>query len=40
LIVVDLDARVSFSYVMNRMLIGTTGDKRSIRPIRALYASL
>jgi len=40
LIVVDLDARVSFSYVMNRMLIGTTGDKRSIRPARALYDSL
>jgi CubicO group peptidase (beta-lactamase class C family) len=40
LIVVDLDARVSFSYVMNLMTMGTMGDKRSIRPARALYASL
>jgi len=39
-VVVDLDARVSFSYVMNRMGAGLIGDKRSVRPARALYASL
>jgi CubicO group peptidase (beta-lactamase class C family) len=40
LVVIDLDARVSFSYVMNKMGDGTTGDKRSARPSRALYAAL
>lgn len=40
LIVIDLDARISFSYVMNLMTTGTMGDKRSIRPARALYESL
>ncbi len=40
LIVIDLDARVSFSYVMNLMTTGTMGDKRSIRPARALYEAL
>lgn len=40
LVVVDLDARVSFAYVMNKMGFGTMGDKRSIRPVRALYAAM
>jgi CubicO group peptidase (beta-lactamase class C family) len=40
LVVIDLDARVSFAYVMNKMGFGTMGDKRSIRPARALYASM
>ena len=39
-VVIDLDARVSHSYVMNLMREGTTGDSRSIRLRQALYASL
>ncbi|HEY32209.1 MAG TPA: beta-lactamase family protein [Dehalococcoidia bacterium] len=40
LVVIDLDVRVSFAYAMNKMGFGTMGDKRSIRPARALYASM
>jgi CubicO group peptidase (beta-lactamase class C family) len=36
----DLDARVSWAYVMNKMSPGTTGDSRAAGMIRALYASL
>ena len=39
-VVIDLDARVSHSYVMNLMREGTTGDPRSTRLRIALYASL
>lgn len=40
LVVMDLDARLSFSYVMNKMSAGTTGDIRAAGPIGALYSSL
>jgi CubicO group peptidase (beta-lactamase class C family) len=36
----DLDARVSWAYIMNRMTPGTTGDSRAAGPLAALYASL
>ena len=36
----DLDARVSWSYVMNKMSPGTTGDSRAASMIGALYGSL
>jgi len=36
----DLDARVSWAYVMNKMSPGTTGDTRAAGPLMALYASL
>jgi CubicO group peptidase (beta-lactamase class C family) len=36
----DLDARVSWAYVMNRMSPGTTGDARAAGMIAALYGSL
>jgi CubicO group peptidase (beta-lactamase class C family) len=36
----DLDARVSLAYVMNRMSVGTTGDKRLGRLLRAFYGGL
>lgn len=36
----DLDARVSWSYVMNKMSPGTTGDFRAAGPIAALYGAL
>lgn len=39
-VVIDLDARVSHSYVMNLMHMGLTGDSRSARLMNALYASL
>ena len=39
-VVIDLDARVSHSYVMNLMHVGLTGDPRSARLMNALYASL
>jgi CubicO group peptidase (beta-lactamase class C family) len=40
LVVIDPDARLSFSYVMNRMGSGTMGDVRAFRPAAALYGSL
>jgi CubicO group peptidase (beta-lactamase class C family) len=40
LAVVDLDAKLSFSYVMNKMNSSLTGDIRTMRLIRALYKSL
>ena len=36
----DLDARVSWSYVMNKMSAGTTGDSRAAGMVGALYAAL
>jgi CubicO group peptidase (beta-lactamase class C family) len=36
----DLDARVSWAYVMNKMSPGTTGDSRAFAIQRALYAAL
>ena len=36
----DLDARVSWAYVMNKMSAGTTGDARAARLVAALYGSL
>jgi CubicO group peptidase (beta-lactamase class C family) len=36
----DLDARVSWSYVMNKMSPGTAGDARGIRLVPPLYAAL
>jgi CubicO group peptidase (beta-lactamase class C family) len=40
LIVNDLDANMSFAYVMNRMGAGTVGDMRSAGPLMATYAAL
>ena len=40
LVVVDLDARLGFSYVMNRMGSTTTGDTRGFRLASELYAAL
>ena len=39
-IAVDLDAKMSFSYVMNKMVSTLTGDPRSEKLINALYESL
>ncbi|MFX1445904.1 MAG: serine hydrolase domain-containing protein [Promethearchaeota archaeon] len=38
--VVDLDAKLSFSYVMNKMNSNLTGDIRTVRLFRALYKAL
>ena len=40
LAVVDLDAKLSFSYVMNKMDSNLTGDIRTVRLVRALYKAL
>ncbi len=40
LAVVDLDAKLSFSYVMNNMVMSLTGDIRTLRLVRALYKAL
>jgi CubicO group peptidase (beta-lactamase class C family) len=40
LAVVDLDARMTFAYVMNRMGESTVGDTRAARLLFALYAAL
>jgi CubicO group peptidase (beta-lactamase class C family) len=40
LIAMDLDAKVSMAYVMNKMASTTMGDTRVAGPIMALYASL
>jgi CubicO group peptidase (beta-lactamase class C family) len=39
-IVVDLDRRMTFSYVMNRMEAGIVGDERGTSLLRATYAAL
>ena len=38
--IMDLDAKLSIAYVMNKMVSTLTGDPRSVRPIEALYNSL
>ena len=38
--VADMDAQVSWTYVMNKMEVGTTGDIRAQRLSKALYDSL
>ena len=40
IVVCDLDARVAFSYVMNRMDAGVHGDERGTGLWRAVYESL
>jgi CubicO group peptidase (beta-lactamase class C family) len=40
LVVIDLDARLSFSYVMNKMGSGPVGHARAFRAAAALYRSL
>ncbi len=39
-VVVDLDEKMSFSYVMNKMVMTLAGDPRSVGLIEALYKSL
>jgi CubicO group peptidase (beta-lactamase class C family) len=39
-VIVDMENRISFSYVMNEMREGTTGDMRGIGPLFALYTAL
>jgi hypothetical protein len=36
----DLDAGMSFAYVMNRMGAGTVGDMRSAGALMATYAAI
>jgi CubicO group peptidase (beta-lactamase class C family) len=38
--IIDLDARMSFAYVMNRMGEGTTGDERGLGLLLATYMSM
>jgi len=38
--IMDLDAKLSIAYVMNKMVTTTTGDPRSTRLIEALYDSI
>jgi len=38
--IADLDARLSWAYVMNKMSPGTTGDSRAAALVAALYAAL
>ncbi len=38
--VIDLDARMSFSYVMSKMGEGTVGDMRAAGPLLAAYIAL
>jgi len=38
--IMDLDAKLSIAYVMNKMVTTATGDPRSTKPIEALYASI
>jgi CubicO group peptidase (beta-lactamase class C family) len=40
LVLVDLDARLVISYVMNRMGAGTLGDERGLSIATAAYSSL
>jgi CubicO group peptidase (beta-lactamase class C family) len=40
IVIVDMENRMSFSYVMNEMRDGTTGDLRGANPLFALYAAL
>jgi hypothetical protein len=36
----DLDAQMTFAYVMNRMGAGTVGDLRSAGPLMATYGAI
>jgi CubicO group peptidase (beta-lactamase class C family) len=38
--IMDLDAKLSIAYVMNKMVTTSTGDLRSSRLIEALYNSI
>jgi CubicO group peptidase (beta-lactamase class C family) len=40
LAIIDVDARMSFSYVMNKMGDGTTGDLRGAALLMAAYGAL
>jgi CubicO group peptidase (beta-lactamase class C family) len=40
LALIDLDARMTFAYVMNRMGEGTTGDLRAATILMAVYGAL
>jgi len=40
MVIIDLDARLSIAFVMNKMVSTTTGDPRTIRLISAIYRSL
>jgi CubicO group peptidase (beta-lactamase class C family) len=40
LAVIDVDARVSYAYVMNKMFDGTTGDLRAFGPLLATFAAV
>lgn len=40
LAVIDMDEKMSFSYVMNRMRSGTTGDMRAANLLMPLYSSI
>ena len=40
LAIIDVDAQMSFSYVMNKMGEGTTGDLRGAGLLLAAYAAL
>ena len=40
LVVNDLDAQMTFAYVMNRMGAGTVGDLRSAGPLMATYGAI
>jgi len=40
LVVIDLDARLSFAYIMNKMGAGTMGDNRAAELAIAIYSSL
>lgn len=40
IVIVDMENRMSFSYVMNEMREGTTGDLRGAGPLFALYGAL
>jgi hypothetical protein len=39
-VIIDLDARLTVSYVMNRMGEGTTGDVRGAAVVMAAYLGL
>jgi hypothetical protein len=36
----DLDAELTYAYVMNRMGEGTTGDMRAAIPLMALFGAI
>ena len=38
--VIDMDAKMSFAYVMNRMMAGTTGDMRAANLLMPAYGVL